>query len=135
MSMDFFTVSACLADPGGDNFQLFLFKAPASANGGGVRLVSAYASAPTSQAAATSFSLALHKYSSAGTPAVNGTIAPAIGGTAATYWTAGVPQAFVISTSYNFLDAGEWLVVDYQEDGTVTPTGGAYITCVFQPGN
>jgi hypothetical protein len=130
-----FGIAVNISDPAADNKQIFLYKAPSAANGGGVRILSASAEVITSQAAATSFSLALHKYSSAGTPAVNGTIAAAIGGTAATYWTAGVPQSFSIDTTYAFLDAGEWLVIDYQEDGTVTPTGGINFTANLQFGN
>ena len=131
--MDQFVVSTVIPDPGADNKQLFLYKAPSDALGGGVRLVQAYATNGAATNAGTSFSFALHKYSSAGTPAVNGTIAAAIGGTAATPWGAGVPQAFTLSSTYSFLDAGEWLVLDYQEDNAGNPTN-AVVTCIFQVG-
>jgi hypothetical protein len=131
--MNLFISSFAIPDPGADNKQLYLWRAPTDSLGGGVRLLSAYATQATSMNAGTSFSYQLLKYSSAGTPAVNGTISSAIGGTAATVWTAGVPQAFTVSSSYNFFDAGEWLVVDYQEDTAGNPTG-SYITCVFQMG-
>ena len=109
-------ISTIVPDPGGDNKQIFLYQAPTNAKGGGVRLHSASAVNGAATGAGTSFSFALHKYSNAGTPAVNGTIAPAIGGTAATIWAYAVPQAFVLDDDYTFLDAGEWLVLDYQED-------------------
>ena len=109
-------------DPGGDNKQLFVMKAPLDAQGGGLRIVDAYAVNGAAANAGTSFSLALHKYSNAGTPAVNGTIAAAIGGTAATVWADAVPQQFTIDSDYSFLDAGEWLVIDYQEDTAGNPT-------------
>jgi hypothetical protein len=64
---------------------------------------------------------------------VNGTIAAAIGGTAGTVWTEGVPQAFTIDADYAFLDAGEWLVIDYQEDAALAVVG-ANITVVMQMG-
>ncbi len=121
-----FTVSTLIPDPGADNLKLWVYKAPTAALGGGVRILSAHATVGVATGAGTSFSLALHKYSSAGTPAVNGTIAAAIGGTAATYWTAGVPQAFTIDADYSFLDAGEWLVLDYQEDNALAPTCVAF---------
>lgn len=119
---DIFTVSMLIPDPGADNKAIFLYRAPTDGLGGGVRILNAYAVTANAMSAGTSFSFALHKYSSAGTPAVNGTIAAAIGGTAATVWAAGVPQAFTIDADYSFLDAGEWLVLDYQEDQTGNPT-------------
>lgn len=122
--MNIFPITIALGDPGAGNKQLFAFRAPSAGFGGGVTILSGYASNATTQGAGTSFSVALHKYSSAGTPAVNGTIAAAIGGTAATFWTANIPQAFTIDTDYAYLSAGEWLVVDYQEDTSGNPAGG-----------
>jgi len=128
-----FTVSHVIPDPGGDNKQLFIFKAPSNALGGGVRLMAADAVNGAATGAGTSHSFALHKYSAAGTPAVNGTIAPAIGGTAATIWADAVPQEFVIDTDYNFIDAGEWVVLDYQEDNASAPTNST-VNLHFQMG-
>jgi len=131
--MNLFTVSTCITDPGAGDKHIFLYQAPTASLGGGVRVVSASAHSQ-SQGAGTSFSLALHKYSSAGTPAVNGTIAAAIGGTASgSVWVEGVPQAFTIDADYAFLDAGEWLVVDYQEDAALAVVG-ANITVNLQVG-
>lgn len=131
--MNSFAISSVIPDPGGDNKQIFLYQAPTDGLGGGVRVVSASAVNGAATNAGTSFSFALHKYSNAGTPAVNGTIAAAIGGTAATVWAAKVPQAFTINSTYAFLDAGEWLVLDYQEDTAGNPTN-AVVTVNLQVG-
>jgi len=122
MAMDVKILSVPVPDPGADNKQIFLLKAPSDSLGGGIRILAASAVNGATLGAGTSFSFALHRYSSAGTPAVNGTIAAAIGGTAATFWTSGVPQSFTIDSTYSFLDAGEWLVLDYQEDTAGNPT-------------
>ena len=117
-----FQVSVLIPDPGADDKQIFIYKAPTDSLGGGARLKAAQVVNGAATGAGTSFSFALHKYSNAGTPAVNGTIAPAIGGTAATIWADAVPQAFVIDTDYSFIDAGEYIVLDYQEDNAAAPT-------------
>lgn len=131
--MNLFTVSSVIPDPGADNKQIFLYRAPSDSLGGGVRVLSAYASNGVTMGAGTSFSYQLLKYSSAATPVVNGTITAAIGGTAATFWTAGVPQAFTVNSDYAFLDAGEWLVLDYQEDTSGNPTNSV-VTVNLQVG-
>lgn len=117
--MNFIPITVNLPDPGGDNKQEIVFTAPTDGNGGGVRILSGKVSTMTTLSdSGTTFTLALHKYSSAGTPAVNGTIAAAIG---ASGWAAGVPQAFTIDSDYSFLDAGESLVLDYQELAACAP--------------
>lgn len=123
MAFDVHTVTVALGDPGGDNKQLFALCAPPDALGGGLRLVNAYAVNGAATNSGTSFSLALHKYSNAGTPAVNGTIAAAIGGTASP-WEAGVPKAFTLNSTYSFVDAGEWVVIQYNEQSAGNPTNG-----------
>lgn len=123
MAFDVHTVTVALGDPGGDDKQLFVLRAPEDAYGGGIRLVGAYAVNGAATNDGTSFSLALHKYSSAGTPAVNGTIAAAIGGTASP-WAKGVPKAFTLSSTYSFVDAGEWVVIQYNEQSAGNPTNG-----------
>ena len=110
-------VSIPIGDPGGDDKQLFLFKAPAFAKGGGITVIGGAVVNGAALTAGTVFTAALHKYSSAGTPAVNGTIAPAIG---ASGWADAVPIPFVVTDT--FLDSGEWLVLDYQEIGSGNPT-------------
>jgi hypothetical protein len=122
MALDTKCIAFRIGDPGADNKQLYVFEAPDAGHGGGLRILQASACEDAAPGSGTSFSLALHRYSSAGTPAVNGTIAAAIGGTAATEWASGVPQSFTISETYSFLNAGEWLVIDYQEDDGGNPT-------------
>lgn len=132
--MDLLNISCVIPDPGGDNKQLFLYQAPTDGLGGGVRVRKASAVNGAATGAGTSFSYQLVKYSSAGTPSANGTISAAIGGTAATIWAAGVPQAFSIDNAYSFLDAGEWLVLDYQEDNAGNPTNST-ISVTLEVGN
>ena len=128
MTLEVHNVTVALGDPGADNKQLFVLKAPSDANGGGLRLLSGNVVVATSitnslGVGGTTFTLALHKYSGAGTPAVNGTIAAAVGGTAVG-WTANVPQAFTLNADYSFVDAGEWVVLQYNELNAANPTGG-----------
>lgn len=63
--------------------------------------------------------------SNAGTPAANGTIAAAVGGTA----TAGVPYKFTISDAW--VDGGEYIGV--QENNVGTPTAG-FVTVAYKMG-
>lgn len=107
-------------DPGGDNKQLFLFKAPENARGGGITIIDAEAHNGATTSGGTTFTYQLLKYSNAGTPALNGTISTVLGGTT-DYWAAGVPKAFTLSTNV-FIDAGEWVVLDYQEVAAGNPT-------------
>lgn len=121
MSFDVKIASFAIGDPAGDDKQLFLLKAPENAKGGGITIVDAEIVNGATTSGGTTWTGALHKYSNAGTPAVNGTIAAALGGTT-DYWAAGVPKAFTLDSDYVFLDAGEWLVLDYQEIATGNPT-------------
>jgi len=111
-------------DYGGSDKTLYCLHAPAAAVGGAVTIVGAYAVSDATLAAGTTnyYSLALHKYSSAATPVLSGTIAAAIGGTAG--WTQGVPKTFTLSSTYAKLSAGEWCAVEYTEAGTGNPTNG-----------
>ncbi|WWT39942.1 hypothetical protein [Microcystis phage Mae-JY09] len=122
MSMDTKIIAIPLGDPGGDK-ALKCFRAPLDSDGGGVTILSAYAVNHAATGAGTSFSLALHRYSAAGTPVVNGTVAAAIGGTASP-WADGVPKSFALDDTYSFLDAGEWLAIDYAEQTAGNPTNG-----------
>lgn len=119
--MNLIHVTVPIADPGGDNKKIFLYQAPTDSLGGGVRLQAAKAVNMASFAGAgTTFTYQLLKYSSAATPAVNGTVSDILG--SATPWSSGVPQAFTVDSDYSFLDAGEWLVLDYQELTNGNPT-------------
>jgi len=106
--------------PGAEDTVLIM-KAPTAANGGAVRILEASAVNHATTSSTVSYTLALHRYSSAGTPAVNGTIAAAIGGTA-DHWADGVPKSFTIDSTYGVIGAGEWLalVVTAQNAGTAT---------------
>ena len=127
-SWDTKILSYALGDPGADNKQLFLLRAPSSAFGGGITILSGEAvqgGTVTNSlgVGGTTYTLALHKYTNAGTPAVYGTIAAAIGGTAVG-WCAGVPNAFTINTSgsANYVSPGEWVVLQYNEVNAGNPT-------------
>lgn len=118
--MNIFGITYPVGDPGADDKQLFLYKAPSDSLGGGVRVLSASAVNGASLAGAgTTFTFQLLKYASNGT-VCNGTVTDVLG--SATQWTAEVPQAFTVDSTYAFLDAGEWLVLDYQELNAGNPT-------------
>lgn len=118
------TFSMVIPDPGGDDKQLFLFKAPADNKGGGITIIEAVGVNGAATGAGTTFTYQLLKYSAAGTPAVSGTISDVIGGTA-TPWADAVPQPFTLATV--FVDGGEWVVLDYQEVNTAAPTNSTLI--------
>jgi hypothetical protein len=109
-----------------DDTSIYALVAPSAALGGGLTIVDAYAIDDTATGAGTSWAVALHKYSALGTPAVNGTIAAAVGGTASPF-AAGVPQQFTLDTDYTFLNAGEWLVIEKTEDNSSDPQVGYVI--------
>lgn len=126
MARQNFGITINLGDPGADNRQVYAFKAPTDDHGGGVRLLEASAVSTTTLALSqgvggTTFTLGLRKYSSAGTPVVNGTVSTNTVGGTAVGWTAGVPQTFTLDDDYTFLDAGEWLVVQYNEVNSGNP--------------
>ena len=130
-SWDTKILTYALGDPGADNKQLFLLRAPSAAYGGGITILSgeavqAAAVANSLGVGGTTFTLALHKYTNAATPAVYGTIAASIGGTAQG-WGAGVPNAFTINTSgsANYLSPGEYLVLQYNEINAGNPTNAS----------
>lgn len=122
MSMDTNIETIRLGDPAGDD-ALLVMRAPTDSLGGGITIIDAYAVNHATTSGTVSFTLGLHKYSSAGTPAVNGTIASAIGGTAS-HWADSVPKQFTLDSDYVFLDAGEWLAIDYAETNAGNPTNG-----------
>ena len=120
MAMDFYSKQIPFPDPGaGDTF--LVYRAPE--NGGGERLINASFVNAAATSGGTTFTLTLQKFSNAGTPAVNGTVSSALGGTT-DYWADGVPKDFTLTDAYCFLDAGEWLAVVYSEQSTGNPTRG-----------
>lgn len=125
MAMDVKKASINFGDVGGDNRKLLLLKAPSDAEGGGLTILSARAHSSTTLALSagvggTTFTLALHKYGTGGTPTVNGTVSDVLGGTAVG-WTAGVVVPFSLTAPYTFLDAGESLFVQYNEVNAGNP--------------
>ena len=88
---------------------VFPLRAPTAVNGGGLSILSAFACSNLAMAAGSSPLVRLLRYSSSGTPAVEGTIAAAVGGSGAA-WAANVPQTFTISDA--FVDAGEYVAVE-----------------------
>jgi hypothetical protein len=51
---------------------------------------------------------------------------PAVGGTAEG-WTANVVKTFTLNEAYTFLDAGEWLVGQYNEVNAGNPVGASIV--------
>ena len=80
------------------------------ADGGAVTILGAYATNHATTSGTATFSIALHKRTSAGT-VIAGTITTATGGTAASgatsHWTDLIPKSFVVDTTYTTLAAGE----------------------------
>lgn len=102
--------SAKITDPGADDKQLHIFRAPTA-----LEILRAYIVVQNAQGAGSAGEFALHIYDTAGT-GLAGTVAAAKGGTAsAARLSAETPAAFTISEGT--LSAGQWLVVDYQETG------------------
>lgn len=130
-SFDTKTLVVNLGDPGGDD-ALLVLRAPTAEEGGGITILGAYAVNHAATNGGTSFSLALHKYTNAGTPAVSGTIAPPIGGTSDP-WASAVPKSFTIDGDHARIDAGEWLAIDYTEQTSGSPTNG-FVTIHYQLG-
>ena len=125
-SWDTHITSVSIDDPGAAA-KFFVLRAPTAATGGGITVLGGEAvqsgtASLSHGVGGTTFTLALHKYTNATTPAVYGTIAAAIGGTA-TGWGAGRPNEFTIDTAgtLRYLSPGEYLVVDYAEINAGNP--------------
>jgi hypothetical protein len=105
-------------------------RAPTDALGGGISVTEAYVINGATTSGTATVTVALTKYSSAGTPALNGTIAAAVGGTAS-HFTANVHKAMTISSP--FVDAGEWVRVEVTsvDAGTVTAPASCHISYVL----
>jgi hypothetical protein len=104
------SVTVIVGDPGADNKQIHLWRAPVAAE-----IKRAYIAVQNAQGAGSAGAFALHNFGTGGT-AVGGTVAAALGGTAtASRLSAATPSAYTISEGT--MAAGEWLVLDYQETG------------------
>lgn len=135
MAGNFHITSVVLPTTLGDSKELVVLRAPTDPLGGGLRIKWAYAVEMASgQTSGTAYALALHKFSAAGTPAVNGTIAAPVGGTSAPL-ASGVPQAFTLNDSYSFVDAGESVTVFYDEEGGATNPVEASVVIGWEPGS
>lgn len=135
MAFEVHSVSRGLDASLADASLVYLFKAPSAANGGGLTIVGADAiTTQTDQGAGTAFALQLLKYSSAGTPAVNGTISTALIGGTANPLANGVPQAWTLSSTDCKVSAGEWVVVKYTEQGAATNPANCTVTVRYLMG-
>lgn len=104
---------------GGHTSDVFEYRV--SEIGGAVSITEAWAVNHAATSSNTSFTVALIRYSNAGTPSVIGTIAPAVGGTS-DHWQLDVPKRMVINDDNDVLESGEWLAVRQtgQNNGTAT---------------
>jgi hypothetical protein len=82
--------------------------------GGAITLLEAYVVNHATTSGTVSYSVALHKRTTAGT-VIAGTIAQAMGGTAASgyssHWTDLVPKTFTLNSDYTTIDDGECVSV------------------------
>ena len=82
-----------------------------------------YVVSETASNAGTANMIRLENWGTAGT-AVEGTICAYVGGTAtASRLSALTPVALTIDTTQDYLDAGDWLVVKFNEEGAGWQTG------------
>lgn len=109
------SMTVTFGDPGADNKQIALFRAPSET---AVEILRAYIVVQGAQASGSAGEFALHNYGTAGTAikSTGGTIAAALGGTAtASRLSANTPSAYTLTEGT--MAAGEWMYVDYQETG------------------
>lgn len=100
------------ADPGANAELFYRFKAPMA-----LTIDSFYMTAEQSQSAGTAVVLSIQNWGTAGTSA-QGTVG-SLGGTAtAARLTARTPAGGSVDRSQNYFEAGEWLAVMYNEEGT-----------------
>lgn len=104
-----------------DGTAIFAFKAPAAAVGGGITITEVWVTNNAATGSGTAFAISLQKFSSAGTPVLNGTICAAIGGTGDVF-AAGVPKVGTVTAG--FVSAGEWVAINYDTTAGGTPTAG-----------
>jgi len=105
-----------LGDPVGTPNPFFLMRAPRN-----MTVLAAYMVCENTQNAGTAVSLALENWGTAGTAikASGGTVVQPRGGTAAAaILTSHVPAAGTVVAANAYVAEGEWLVVNYLEEGT-----------------
>ncbi len=104
------TISVQITDPGADDQQIHLWKAPKACE-----VVSSYFVCKDAQASGSAGAFETQNWGTAGT-AVEGTVVATLGGTAvADRISAAVPTQGSITEGT--LAEGDWLVLDYQETG------------------
>lgn len=102
-------ISTVISDPAADDQRIHVFKAPIAGE-----ILSASIVCQDAQGSGSAGTFQLENWGSAGT-AISGTIAVGLGGTAAgVRLSAETPAAYTITQGT--LSAGDWVVVDYQED-------------------
>ncbi len=107
-----------ISDPGADNY-FKLLRVPART--AKIEILEAWAESDTTITLGngTGIALTLYNYGTTGTSVVtNGTLSSTLGGTTVT-WTAITPKNFTISEGT--MTAGQYLVVKYDETGTIAP--------------
>jgi hypothetical protein len=130
-ALDTFTVTIPLtATPPANQY---ILRAPSDSYGGGLTVVAAYGINQATTSGTATFTVALHKYSAAGTAALGGTVAAALGGTA-DHWTDDVPKSFTIDSTHRWIDAGEWVVLNYAAVAGGAPTAGAAVVIHYHMG-
>lgn len=98
--------------------------------GGAVTLVDAYGVNHATTSGTATFTLQLHKRSTAGT-VVQGTVGAVRGGTA-DHWVDLVPKPFTLSTTYTTLEQGECLSVSYDTVAGGSTTRGMVVLSYVQ---
>lgn len=111
------SVSVVIADPTTD-LTIPIFKIPSRYTKVEILAASAVCDTTISAGVGTAFTLRLLDYGAAGT-AVAGTVSATLGAAGTGDWTAVVPRSFTISEGT--MDGGDWLVLKYDETGTVAP--------------
>lgn len=120
--LDANTLVIDLQDKDGDDVLEFR----ASDIGGAVTITEAWAVNHADTSDNTSFTVALIRYSNGGTPAVLGTVAPAVGGTA-DHWQTNVPKQLTINDQHDVLNTHEWLALRQTSQNNGTATFGKII--------
>jgi hypothetical protein len=109
---------------GGHTSDVLEFRA--SDIGGAVTITEAVVVNHANTSSNTSFTVELIRYSNAGTPAVIGTIAAAVGGTS-DHWATNIPKNMVINDDHDVLESMEWIAVRQTEQNNGTATFGKVI--------
>lgn len=135
MSQETYCISFQLPDTAtgwqGNSVVGHIFKAPAAADGGGIKILRAYVVDAAATSSGTAYTLSLYNYGTAGS-SVEGTIGT-VGGTADPL-SASTPKAFTLTAAQTIIDAGEWIVLGKAETNSSDPTRGC-VVIEYQMGN